>query len=106
MPPCARASSAKARPRSLPASFTPYSTWNTAKKNDLEPYLSRLVNEVKLQTTALPDLSDARWPIAITSPLTAAMASQQTDVRNRINEASRQLEAAAMLWRLKRIRST
>jgi hypothetical protein len=88
----------KSRPRSLAPSFTPYSTWSTAKKNDLEPYLSRLTNEVKLQMTALPDLSDLRWPIAISSPLTAAMASQQTDVRNRINEASRQLEAAALLW--------
>ena len=91
----------KARPRSLPSSFTAYSTWNTAKKGDLEPYLSRLGNEVKLQITALPDLSDGRWPIAIASPLTASMASQQTDVRNRINEASRQLEAAALMWRLK-----
>jgi hypothetical protein len=94
--------SAKARPRSLPASTTPYSTWNTAKKAELDPYLSRLVNEVKLQTGALPDLSDARWPIAIATPLTAQMASQQTDVRNKINEASRQLEAAALLWRIKR----
>ncbi|QJD98779.1 DUF4962 domain-containing protein [Massilia forsythiae] len=93
---------AKSRPRSLPASFTAYSTWNTAKKNDLEPYLSRLANEVKLQTSALPDLNDARWPITITTPLTAQMASQQTDVRNRINEATRQLEAAAILWRLKK----
>jgi len=93
---------AKARPRSLPASFTPFSTWNTAKRNELEPYLSRVVNEVKLQTGALPDLSDARWPITIAVPLTAQMASQQTDVRNRINEATRQLEAASVLWRLKK----
>jgi hypothetical protein len=93
---------AKARPRALPPSFTPYSTWNTAKKNDLESYLSRLSNEVKLQMTALPNLSDSRWPIAIKSPLTAAMASQETDVRNRINEASRQMEAAALLWRAKK----
>jgi hypothetical protein len=93
---------AKARPRSLPASFTAYSTWNTAKKNDLEPYLSRLANEVKAQMNALPNLTDSRWPVAILTPLTAAMASQQTDVRNRINEASRQLEAAALLWRAKK----
>jgi hypothetical protein len=93
---------AKARPRSLPASFTPYSTWSTAKKNDLEPYLSRMANEVKLQMGALPDLADSRWPIVITSPLTAAMASQQTDIRQRINEASRQLEAAAVVWKMKR----
>jgi len=93
---------AKARPRGLPSSFTPFSNWNSAKKGDLEPYLSRLANEVKLQMGALPALNDTRWPIAIASPLTASMASQQTDVRNRINESSRQLEAAALMWRLKR----
>jgi hypothetical protein len=93
--------SAKPRPRSLPASTTPYSTWNQAKKNELEPYLSRLTNEVKLQMGALPNLSDARWPVAISAPLTAQMSSQQTDVRERINEASRQLEAATLLWRIK-----
>jgi hypothetical protein len=93
---------AKPRPRSLPSSFTPYSTWSPAKKNDLEPYLSRLVNEVKLQMGALPDLDDARWPLVITPRLTAAMAAQQRDVAHRIDEASRQLEAAAILWRLKK----
>jgi hypothetical protein len=93
---------AKPRPRSLPASTTPFSTWNTAKKAELEPYLSRLTNEVKLQTTAVPALSDARWPIAIATPLTAQMASQQTDVRNKINEATRQMEAAALLWRVRK----
>ena len=92
----------KARPRSLAPSFTAYSTWSSAKKADLDPYVSRIINEVKLQMTALPDLSDSRWPIVIASPLTAQMASQQTDVRNRINESSRQLEAAAVLWRLKK----
>jgi hypothetical protein len=93
---------AKPRPRSLPPSFTAYSTWNTAKKNELDPYASRMINEVKLQMTALPNLADTRWPIVITSPLSAAMASQQTDIRQRINEASRQLEAAAVLWRMKK----
>jgi hypothetical protein len=93
---------ARARPRSLPPSFTPYATWSPAKKNDLDPYLSRLVNEVKLQTRALSDLDDARWPIVIRSPLTAAMAAQQAEIAHRIDEASRQLEAAAILWRLKK----
>jgi hypothetical protein len=92
----------KARPRSLPPSFTPYTSWNTAKLGDLDPYSSRLINEVKLQIGALPNLSDSRWPIPILTPLTSEMASQQTDVRNCVNEASRQLEAAAILWLLKR----
>ena len=92
---------AKARPRALPSSFTPYSSWNSAKRAELDPYVSRMMNEIKLQINAVPALSDARWPIVISSPLTAAMASQQTDIRQRINEASRQLEAAAVMWRMK-----
>jgi hypothetical protein len=92
----------KPRPRSLPPSFTPYATWSTAKRNDLDPYTSRLINVTKLQMTALPDLTDTRWPIVITSPLSAAMAAQQTDIRHRVDEASRQLESAAALWRIKR----
>ena len=94
--------SAKPRPRALPPSFTRYSTWDAAKKTDLGPYVSRMTNEIKLQINALPALSDSRWPIVISTPLTAAMAAQQTDIRQRINEASRQLEAAAVMWRMKR----
>ncbi|HZV63517.1 MAG TPA: heparinase II/III family protein [Telluria sp.] len=92
---------AKARPRSLPPSFVPMSKWPAARMTQFEPYTSRMSNEIHSQSTALPNLSDTRWPLGITSPLTAAMASQQTDVRDRINEASRQLEAAAIMWRLK-----
>lgn len=92
----------RARPRALPPSFTLYSTWSAGKKNELDPYVSRMTNEIKLQSNALPALNDARWPITIVTPLTAAMASQQTDIRQRINEASRQLEAAAAMWRMKR----
>jgi Heparinase II/III-like protein/Domain of unknown function (DUF4962) len=92
----------KARPRSLPPSFLPSSAWSAARTKDLGPYLSRLVNEVKLQMGALPDLDDARWPLVVAAPLTAAMAAQQREVAHRIDEASRQLEAAAILWRLKK----
>ena len=88
---------AKPRPRALPPSFTPYSTWSAGKKAELDPYVSRMTNEIKLQINALPVLNDARWPVAIGTPLTAAMAAQQTDIRQRINEASRQLEAAAVM---------
>ena len=89
------------RPRSLPASFVPMSQWNFARMQQFEPYVSRMANEVKAQASALPALSDGRWQLAIASPLTANMVGQQTDVRNRVNAASRQLEAAAMMYRLK-----
>jgi hypothetical protein len=92
---------ARAHPRSLPASFIPMSKWSASRMRDLEPYTSRMTNEIKLQITALPVLSDSLWPLVIKSPLTAAMAAQQTDIRNRVNEASRQLEASAVMWRLK-----
>jgi hypothetical protein len=93
---------AKARPRSLPPAFAPYAAWSAAKKKELDPYVSRLVNEVKHQIAAEPDLRDERWPLVMSAPLTAAMAAQQRDVANRIDEAARQLEAAAILWRLKK----
>jgi hypothetical protein len=92
---------AKPRPRALPTSFTPFSTWSLGKKNDLEAYASRMGNEVKLQIASLPALSDSTWPLVISSPLTAAMAAQQADIRSKINEASRELEAAALMYRLK-----
>jgi hypothetical protein len=91
----------RARPRSLPPSFIPMSKWSAARMLALEPYTSRMSNEIKLQIKALPQLSDQRWTLAIASTLNAAMADQQTDIRNRINEASRELQAAAVMWRLK-----
>ncbi|GAB3473766.1 alginate lyase [Massilia terrae] len=93
---------AKAHPRALPSSFTSYSTWSSAKLADLDAYASRMGNEVKSQIVNEINLSDALWPLAISSPLTAAMNSQQADIRNKIDEASRQLEAAALMWRLKK----
>lgn len=92
---------ARGHPRSLPPSFVPMTKWNAARMAELEPYTSRMTNEIKLQIGALPQLSDARWPLAITAPLTAAMNAQQADIRNRINEASRELQAATVMWRLK-----
>ena len=91
----------RGHPRALPPSFVPMSTWSVTRKLALEPFTSRMTNEIKLQINALPLLSDARWPVIISAPLTAAMNVQQTDIRDRINEASRQLQAAAVMWRLK-----
>ncbi|MDL2354321.1 MAG: heparinase II/III family protein [Pseudomonadota bacterium] len=91
----------RAHPRSLPPSFVPMSKWNAARLAELDPVASRIANEVKSQIGALPVLTDARWPLVISAPLTAAMNAQQADIRARINEASRQLQAAAVMWRLK-----
>jgi hypothetical protein len=92
--------SQRPHPRSLAPSFVPRARWSNAQKLEMDPFYSRLCNEVKVQITALPVLDDARWPLAISSPLTDAMNRQQKDIRERINEASRQLEAAALLYLL------
>jgi hypothetical protein len=94
---------AKGHPRSLPPSFfDPMSGWKYVRSTALVPYVSRMGNEVKAQILAMPALSDARWSLAIAGAMTAAMNAQQTDIRNRINEASRQLQAAAVMWHLKK----
>jgi hypothetical protein len=92
---------AKARPRALHPSFVPMAQWDTARKTQFEPFASRMGNEVKAQITALPVLSDSLWTVTISSPLTTAMVNQQNNIRSKINEASRQLKAAAMMYRLK-----
>jgi hypothetical protein len=91
----------RGHPRSLPPSFVPVAQWNAARSAALIPYISRMANEIKAQITAIPPLSDARWSLTIAGAMTSAMNDQQTDVRNRVNEASRQLQAAAVMWRLK-----
>jgi hypothetical protein len=91
----------RARPRSLPNSFVPMNQWDAARMAKFEPFTSRMSNEIRAQAAALPNLSDASWKVSIASPLTASMVGQQTDVRERINEASRQLQAAATMYRLK-----
>ncbi|MFC0132727.1 heparinase [Massilia eurypsychrophila] len=91
----------KPRPRSLHASLVPVSRWDYTRRSRYEPYASRMANEVKAQISALPVLSDSRWALSIAAPLTHSMVTQQNDVRARINEASRQLQAAALMYRLK-----
>jgi hypothetical protein len=92
---------AKARPRSLPSLSTfEFASWSTQKRSDLEPYASRLINEVIRQISGLAAPSETEWPLVISSPMTQAMVDQQNHVRNRINDLTRQLEAAAIVWRL------
>jgi hypothetical protein len=91
----------KPRPRSMHASLVPMSQWDYTRRVRYEPFASRMANEVKAQITALPVLSDSRWALSIAAPITQAMVTQQNDVRARINEASRQLQAAALMYRLK-----
>jgi len=91
----------KARPRSLPPLSTfAFAGWSTQKRSDLEPFASRLINEVMRQTSGLAAPSETEWPLVISSPMTQAMVDQQNHVRSRIEALTRQLEAAAIVWRL------
>ncbi|NHZ79867.1 DUF4962 domain-containing protein [Massilia sp. CCM 8695] len=59
-----------------------------------------LQNEVIRNKTALPTPSDATWPERVTNPPTQAYLDQAAVIRNAITPLARQLESAALLWRL------
>lgn len=92
---------AKSRPRSLPPLSTfEFASWSVEKRGALEPFASRLINEVIRQISGLAPPSETEWPLVISKPMTQAMVDQENHVRNRINDLTRQLEAAAIVWRL------
>ncbi|WP_256082187.1 DUF4962 domain-containing protein, partial [Massilia sp. YIM B04103] len=91
---------ARPRPRGLPTSVPAVSAWSAAMKAERGNALQGLSNEVLLQTGKLALSKDANWGLTASQPATAAFVQQQTSVRTQINLSGRQLEAAALLYRL------
>ncbi|MCE3605705.1 heparinase II/III family protein [Massilia sp. P8910] len=60
----------------------------------------RLQEEVTRNTTNLPVPADANWPLRSTNADTKAYIAQAGVIRNTITPLARQLESAALLWRL------
>jgi hypothetical protein len=60
-----------------------------------------LQTQVRWSKDALPSPSDAAWPERLTNPPTKAYTDQAAVIRNAITPLARQLEAAALLWRLR-----
>lgn len=90
----------RARPRGLTPEIVAQKYWSAAMSAQRGPLVSRLSYEVLTKVSTLPVLSDTNWPLVYGGTMTAAYSTQLTNIRWAINDAGRQLEAAALLWRL------
>ena len=90
----------KARPRQLPATFVPSTKWDAAMTAERGKALTTLRSEIDYKIANMKAVKDSDWPLVAGGATTAALAAQSSDIRNRINAHGRQLEAAALLYRL------
>jgi len=90
----------RARPRGLSNENLSQSGWSAGMAADRSPLLARLSAEVLGKVTSLAVPSDALWPLPNATVVTAALSAQQTSIRWTINDVSRQVEAAALVYRL------
>lgn len=81
--------------RQLPANFLRYAQWTSAMKAERGAAYNALLNEAIYKT--IRTVRDADWPLSSTGTLTTA---QMADIRQRVNATARQLETAALLYRL------
>jgi hypothetical protein len=88
------------RPRMLPAGVAPLASWSDAMKRDRLPFLSKVMKEVDLVTLAETPLKDTDWPLRMAPKIDADYAKQMADIRFRVFRAEKQLEEAALLYRI------
>lgn len=81
------------RPRQLPASFAQANAWSAGMDSKRRPYLNRLIDEVNTNTTAIAPVHDGLW----TTPNDSG---QYVRIANAAGGVIRQMEAAALLFRL------
>jgi hypothetical protein len=94
--------SALPRPRGLQQGLPVYANWSAAMRAERGAAMTKLRAAVDWQTTNLVTLSDANWPLADTTTLTAANAAQMTLIRTQVFGNGRHLESAALLYYLTR----
>lgn len=92
--------SARPRPRQLPNGFLQEKNWGTAIRADRGAALTALKAEVTDRIKTLPLITDSQWPLVATATVTPAKVAQDNNVRDQIGLATRQLEAAALLYTL------
>jgi hypothetical protein len=88
------------RSRMLSPSFLPYNKWTSAMITERGDQVRRLIETVQSRLTMAPVL-DTDWPLLNSGTMTTALSNQNADIRNRINRTAHQVEAAALLYRLK-----
>jgi len=89
-----------ARPRELPANFTPASGWSADMSAERSRFLKTLKSEVDWNIGNMAAISDSLWPLTSATATSSALAAQNADIRTKINKTGRQVEAAALLYRL------
>jgi hypothetical protein len=90
---------AKPRPRSVQSTMPVYANWSAAMKTERGTALSRMRAEVDWQMARIALPHDSNWPLS-TAVVTAASVVQSAAVRTSIYANGRQLQAAALLYRL------
>lgn len=88
------------RSRMLSPTFQPYLKWSSAMVTERGDQVRRLIETVQSRMTMAP-VKDSDWPLVSSGTMTTALSNQNSDIRNRINRTSHQVEAAALLYRLK-----
>ncbi|SFG51624.1 protein of unknown function [Duganella sp. CF458] len=88
------------RSRMLSPTFLPYLKWNTATVTERGDQVRRLIETVQSRMSMAP-VKDSDWPLLSSGTMTTALSNQNSDIRNRINRTAHQVEAAALLYRLK-----
>ena len=88
------------RPRQLPKNFVAASAWTDAMKAERSKALQILRSEVDYKITYMKAVKDSDWPLVTSGTVTAATNAQSADIRQRINNTGRQLEASALLHKL------
>jgi hypothetical protein len=88
------------RSRMLSPTFLPYLKWSSAMVTERGDQVRRLIETVQSRMTMAP-VKDSDWPLLSSGTMTTALSNQNSDIRNRINRTSHQVEAAALLYRLK-----
>src|SRR5450830_50 len=87
------------RPRGLQA-MPLYANWTAAMKAERGAAVTQMIKEVDWNIPNLPIITDARWTLDTTTMATSAQAAQVADIRQQLDKRGRQLESAALLYRL------
>ncbi|HEY0586136.1 MAG TPA: heparinase II/III family protein [Pseudoduganella sp.] len=88
------------RSRMLAPNFLPYLKWPASMVTERGDQVRRLIETVQSRMSMAP-VKDSDWPLVSSGTMTTALSNQNSDIRNRINRTSHQVEAAALLYRLK-----
>lgn len=89
----------RSRPRTLPLSFPKYANWSEAQLRERGSAYTEMRKDVVWRTTAMTDVLDSEWKI-FPATASAEKAAQTAAMGQRLATAGRQLESAALLYRL------